>query len=256
MSSPATAPAPPAAASNTDRRSFLATLAAAGVMTGATGALAALDATEHPDVELLELVRLLAAADVRLNDLGERSDAAYADHYREPPLTEAVLWQRSDRYSVWMQPERLDCALVGGEQRYLYVTEGALTDLYSMVGRWKALTLIDRICGPNDIARAEEIIAAVEAWNAKQKTAWTAAGLTEIDHAYDEQATAMSVLVQRMLDLPAQTPEGICAKARAAGILRAHDDRQAALTASLIGDAMQLGDADAQQASSGASVAA
>ena len=41
MSSPATAPALPAAAPTTDRRAFLATLAAAGVMTGGSEALAA-----------------------------------------------------------------------------------------------------------------------------------------------------------------------------------------------------------------------
>lgn len=115
-----------------DRRSFLATLAAAGVMTGSTAAaLAAPDGdADHPDAELLELVALLAAADARRSALGFQSDAAYAERYQEPAFTEAVFWRRSDWTSVWMQKERLDSTIVEGVERFLYVTDGALADLY------------------------------------------------------------------------------------------------------------------------------
>ncbi len=238
-------------ATSFDRRSFLATLAAAGVMTGAPAALAA---AEHPDAELLELVALLAEATARRADFGCRADAIYAECYQGPALVEAALWRPSDWTSVWMQTERLDTVVIAGVERFTYDTACVLSDLYGKVARWKALAPVDRICGPDDIARAEEIIAAVEAHRLQEKKAAEACGSAALDRAFEVETDAIDAIVERLIETPAQTPEGICAKARAAGIYGPHEVGTARLSASLIADAMTLG-SNATAASSDRSAA-
>ena len=243
---PATAPGLPAF----DRRAFLATLAAAGVM----GVEPPATAAEQGDADLFGLLALIGAAVVRQDDFDARSDAAFADLYRAPPIPDAMFWRRRDFMSVWVDHSQLEGVTVGGEVRLLYDGELVLRELRGKVERWRAASRADRNCSDTDIARAEEIIAAVEAWQAEDRAALEACGYAALDRAAHEEAVTIATLAGQMAETRARTVEGICAKARAAGILGSADPNQAVLLASLVVDAVNL-DPAAPAASSERSVA-
>ena len=233
-----------------DRRAFLATLAAAGVM----GVELPAGAADHPDADLFGLLALIGAAVVRQDDFDARSGAAFADLYRAPPIPDAMFWRRRDFMSVWVDCSQLEGVTVGGEVRLLYDGERVLRVLRDKVERWRAAPRADRNCSDTDIARAEEIITAVEAWQTEDRAALEACGYAALDRASDEEAVTIANLAGRMADRPAWTPEGVCAKARAAGILGSADPSRAMLLASLVVDAVNL-DPAAPAASSERSVA-
>ncbi len=221
---PAAATGLPAPASTTfDRRGFMATLAAAGVMTGGTVALAAPDGAEHPDAALLELVATYEASEARNLDYVTRHDAVF-DTYRRPLPPEALFWRSADFLTICSDRSRLPQVKIEGELRSFYGNDHDIRSVRDSSAAWKSFPPESRFCSTErNIARAEEIIAAHDEWCRAQAEAKAANGLADLEAAILREGEVAAALLLRIAAQPAATPEGIAAKARSAALYWTYD---------------------------------
>ena len=253
MSSPATAPALPAAAPTTDRRAFLATLAAAGVMTGGMGALADVTGAEHPDAKLLELVAEHAFHTAERQRFDRLTDEA-CDRIVPPPIPEALHWRKRDFLSVCFDRGRLAVYRIDGKDVHVY-ERSDLRELPDLVATIKANP--EGFSGRHyEIERTAELFAAMAEWEEAVQRSEDEAGVTEPSARADREALILRGLARGVASMPAHTVEGMVAKAHVAasiyggyveafpqrigGYLDNHDYREA-ISLSLIVDAMKLG---------------
>ena len=216
--SPAAATGLPIATSF-DRRSFLATLAAAGVLTTGTTCLAdpaASDApgvAEHPDAKLLEVIEQHAEHKAAQRAYDELADEAM-DRYVSPPIPETLYWRKGDFLSVCFDRSRLPIYIIDGVEQHVYDERKGLRDLLELRKGW------DRESGfPNHtrpIARAEEILAAMDVWEADIKRAEDAAGITGPTLAAKLEESVLADLQRTIVLTPALTLEGLARKATVA----------------------------------------
>ena len=250
-----------------DRRSFLATLAAAGVMTSGQGLDVPAIAADHPDAKLFELVADHAFHTAQSNELDRLVDEA-CDRIVSPPIPEALHWRKRDFLSVCFDRSRLAIYRIDGNEVHVYEREN-LRGLADLVATIKANP--EGFPGRQyEIERAAELFAAIEEWDAAHRRSEDEAGYTEPSLRADREVLILRGLARGVASTPAHTVEGVVAKARVAasiyggspdfiarriaGHLDNHDYREA-IGLSLIVDVMKLGDADAP-APSGAQVAA
>ena len=129
--SPAAATGLPIATSF-DRRAFLATLAAAGVMT--VGVEVPAIAADHPDAKLLELVADHAFHTAQSNELDRLVEEA-CDRIVSPPIPEALHWRKRDFLSVCFDRSRLAIYRIDGNEVHVYERENlrGLADLVATI---------------------------------------------------------------------------------------------------------------------------
>lgn len=194
-----------------DRRSFLATLAAAGVMTAGAEAIA--DAAEHPDADLLKWVALYNASEARQDEYDRQVDEAF-QRYQPPPIPEALFLREEEPRYVISTSHALN-AQRDDAPRY-YFCEG-LKDL--TYGAQRYAEIGEAFSHPSIFteearARVREIKSAHEAWKAAVAVAEGAAGVTAPRAAGDAESKIMDDLTEKIALMRAATVEGIRAKAR------------------------------------------
>ena len=202
-----------------DRRSFLSTFTAAGAL-GLGASLPVVCAAAHPDAELIKLDALLAAAEARSDELETRCDEVYDAGYEPPPMPEALFWRRSDFPAVWIDKKRLDSVgFLDGTERYTYASEDVPKNLRETAAAWHALPPLERSFNERCLARVEEIIAAIEAWQAEEAQRLTDCGYTAAAEAARAQRCIVDELQHRIArragsDVGSREHQGLCGKAR------------------------------------------
>ena len=200
-----------------DRRSFLSTLIAAGVLSAGTDLPAAASA-EHPDAELVELEAVLAAAEARRNDFYRQLDEA-VDRYVMPEIPEALYWRDSDFPCVWIDRKgRLAQYGQGDDARWVYEDKREIDSLRESLSAYRASNIANGKFRTSNrtLGRIEEILAASAAWKAAIKIAEDRAGCTEPEAAAERESQIIDDLRLRIVSISAKTWDGVAAKARAA----------------------------------------
>ena len=201
---PAAAPGLP----SFDRRAFLATLAAAGVM----GVELPAGAADHPDAGLLALVALHASHSARQQILDLQIDEA-CHRYDPPPIPEALHWRSSDYMSVCFNRARLAEYVIDGRETHVYEDRRCLGDLADLTALRRADPDQYSLCR-GDIARAEELFAAMDAFEAAIAQAEDVAGVTAAIDRAEREAAIIAGLLRGIVLTPARTATGLIAKAR------------------------------------------
>ena len=198
------------------RRAIAAAFPLAALTVAPVTAVSAAPSLNHPDSALLSLDLLLAAANARSEAFAERCDDTY-EGFEPPTVPDELVWQGRDFPSVWVDPHRLDSLGNSdeGKKRYIYASDGVLESLRAKLARWKALPPLDRNCTDRDVARVEEIVASLQAYQAEEAKRYAACGFTAANEAYEAERDVIDGLLQKICSIPALTPEGICVKARA-----------------------------------------
>ena len=248
---PAAATGLPAASTTFDRRNFLATLAAAGVLT--VGATAPAIADDHPDAKLLKLVAQHDFHTAQREEFNRLCDEAF-DRLVSPPIPEALHWRKGDFLSVCCDRSRLVIYLIDGKEVYVYERDN-LRGMLDLVATIKA-NPEGFPCREYEIERIAELHAAMDEWEAAQKRAEDEAGYTEPLLRSDRERLILRGLARGVALTPAHTAEGLIAKARVAASIYGgyeeafpqrisgyldNDDHREAISLSLIVDAMKLG---------------
>ena len=200
------------AASNFDRRSFLATLASAGVLT-ASAEIPAI-AGEHPDAKLLEMVALYDASHARQEEHDRQVEEAFA-RYREPPIPEALFVRdREPRHLISSHPSP-SLVTVDGEDFYFF--SGGIADLtrgarqYARLGEdYSQVKYLDEEAK----TRIREIKQAHQNWRVAVQAAEDAAGITRPRSDADAENAIMDALATNIIKARASTIDGIRCKAR------------------------------------------
>ena len=241
-----------------DRRKFLATLAAAGVMSA--GDTVPAIAANHPDAVLLELAVAHELSELRRIDYAKLSDAAW-DAFCPPKPPRALIWRPADFLVIIHDHRQLGRYKFDDGWHHVYETKEEIAPIRKMLARWKAVPVEDRfVNADHDIARAEELIAAHDEWERTQADAEAASGITDLNAAIEHEIDIARALLLQIASLAAVTLEGMAAKARAAALHWTNDPSSLAgvlqsqvadkepcfedlLGVSLMIDAMKLGGA-------------
>ena len=248
-------------ASTFDRRSFLATLAAAGVMTGAT--LPA-NAAGHPDARLMEIIDLYKASEARQEAYDRQAEEAL-DRCNTPPIPDALYLRDDEPRHLHTSFEPLESVTIDGEVRHFYargvedLTHGA--QQYDRLGEDYSLV---KYLSEEARARIREIKQVHLEWRTDVQAAEDAACVTGPRVAGDAESAVMDVLTEEIIKTRASTVEGLRCKAQFALLFYGNVDRleregvlwllsrggvgiAPALGASLIIDIVKLGDAGSAQ---------
>ncbi len=212
---PAAAPGLPAF----DRRAFLATLAAAGVMS--VGAEPPNFAADHPDAPLLAMVALHASHVAREHAFDVLMKEA-CRQFVSPAIPEALRWRPSDFMSVCFDRARLSVFVIDGRETHVYEDRGCLEGLAEITALRQADPGQYSFCR-GDIARAEELFAAMDAYEADIARAEAAAGITAAVIQSEREARIVAGLLRGIVLAPARTADGLAAKARILKTIHAHD---------------------------------
>ena len=219
-----TVPAAATGSPSFDRRSFLSTLIAAGVLSAGT-VLPATAADEHPDAELLELGAVLVAAEARRDAFDREVDEAL-DRCERPKIPEALYWRRSDFMTVCVdRNRRLAQYGEGDDTRWVYEDKPEITSLREHLAVLKAADIANDGWGTSaqSIARHEEILAAHEVWNAEIAAAEARAGYTKAAEGSAREDASINSLQRRIISIAAHTMAGLAVKSRAAATCWGYD---------------------------------
>lgn len=144
-----------------DRRSFIATLASAGVLTA--GVELPATAAEHSDARLIEMVALHDASQARQDEYDRQVDEAF-ERYQAPPIPEALFQREEEPRYVVSSSQALE-AQADDAPRYYY--SDGIEDLTHVPQRYAEAG--EAISHPSIFieearARVRQIKAAHEAW--------------------------------------------------------------------------------------------
>ena len=207
-----------------DRRSFLSTLIAAGVLSAGT-VLPAAAADEHLDAELLELGSVLVGAEARRDAFDREADEAL-DRCQRPEIPEALFWRRTDFMTVCVdRNRRLAQYGEGADARWVYEDKPEITSLREHLAVLKAADIANDGWGTSaqTIARHEEILAAHAMWTAEIAAAEERAGYTRAAKGSSREDAIIDRLQRRIVAIAANTMAGLAVKSRAAATCWGYD---------------------------------
>ena len=202
-----------------NRRAMLGgSLALASVLAASAAPPAAASASAHPDAALLDLgAQLVASEDRRaaLNDIVDET----LDRFEAPPIPSGACFQNGDCPSICVDPHRqLACYDSPDGPVWVYEEGSRIDTLRADLAEWEAEAADAHpwMGLTRKIARAKEILAAVDLRAQQTKAAEDACGFTA---AQEAEAVALAVVKRiqgQIVGLRATTTEGLAVKARVA----------------------------------------
>ena len=251
-----------------NRRRMMAQSATAAVAAVAMPAAALAASGGNPDAEVLAIVAELAALQVKLKDGYRRSkDAHDRAMALNPPLPEKARQRPSDVATYGLPPPRdrdgngfyttfdtHELSSFHPSQPYkVRLDEFVRTrpdpgvDLFLILrtGEHEEITL--HRTWPEARARADEIVASLEAWKVERELVLDGTGYSAIEAELEALQDQESELLDGLVAAPARTMAGVIAKARALTMLYDRDEQielgestDCELAASLIGDMLAI----------------
>ena len=169
-------------------------------------------AGEHPDEALLALGREWTASVAEMRRIYD-SHTANEDKHVAPDWPDAAYWRPDELYvHQIIVPESDDDDRPTGRHRYsAYDGNTHFRRVIARLERERDLSDFDK----QDLARAREIVAALEERHAEYERRYEACGANASYEALKVATRAVSLLVNKIAKMRAQTLDGVFVKARA-----------------------------------------